>query len=90
MKKNRNAFFNENNANFQGYNPMGVNMPYVTSANSSFYAGNMPIMQNDFETRFAKIERQINRLEHRINNLEQKNVKTTDDYNDTSDNMYMI
>ena len=60
MKKNRNAFFNESNTSFQGYNP-GF-MPYQMNANSSFSAGNMmmPNMAgNDYEERLAKIERQI-------------------------------
>jgi len=95
MRKNRNAFFAENNMNFQNYNPMTANAPYQTAnAASSFYAGPMPmpgsIDLNDFSERLAKIERQINRLEHRINKLESNLIKSTDDYDSTTNNMYMI
>lgn len=100
MRKNRNAFFSENSSNFQGYNPMVANMPYqATSSNSSFYAGPgmMPGMTNavpnsadDIESRFAKIERQISRLEHRVSKLESNNFQTTDDFESTTNNMYIL
>ena len=91
MKKNRNAFFNESNTSFQGYNP-GF-MPYQMNANSSFSAGNMmmPNMAgNDYEERLAKIERQINRLDKRVSNLESSSIKSTDDFESQTNNMYMI
>ena len=96
MKKNRNAFFAENNMNFQGYDPMMGNMPYQNmNQASSYYAGPMPIANmnegNDFSERLAKIERSINRLEHRISKLENKsNISSTDDYESTTNNMYII
>lgn len=97
MRKNRNAFFAENNMNFQGYNPMVANAPYQNvSANSSFYSGQLPMQMpmnvdmNEISERLAKIERQISRLEHRINALESNTMKSTDDFESTSGNMYMI
>lgn len=105
MRKNRNAFFAENNMNFQGYNPMVANAPYQSaSSNSSFYSGQMPMQNqmpgpmqmpiandfNDLSERIAKIERQINRLDHRINILEANTMKSTDDFESTTNNMYII
>lgn len=83
--------------NFQGYNPMVANAPYQNvSANSSFYSGQLPMQMpmnvdmNEISERLAKIERQISRLEHRINALESNTMKSTDDFESTSGNMYMI
>ena len=91
MRKNRNSFFSENNMNFQGYNPMVPNMPYQNyNSSNAFYAGNMPIDNNDFAERLSKVERQINRLEHRISKLENNTVQSTDDYDSSANNMYMI
>ena len=97
MKKNRNAFFAESNMNFQGYNPMAANAPYQNiNANSSFYAGapQMPMIPNmdisELSERLAKIERQISRLDHRISNLESSTTKSTDDFESTTNNMYII
>ena len=97
MRKNRNAFFAENTMNFQGYNPMVANAPYQNvSANSSFYSGQMPMQNplnmdfNEMAERLAKIERQISRLEHRISVLEANTTKSTDDYESTTNNMYII
>ena len=91
MKKNRNAFFAENNMSFQGYDPMMQGMPYQNvQESSSFYAGNMPIDNNIYE-RLAKLERQVSRLEHRISKLENNiNISSTDDYESTTNNMYII
>ena len=93
MKKNRNAFFSESNMNFQGFNPMYGNTPYQNAnINSSFYSGMPPMMNNysDTEERLAKLERQYNRLEHRINKLESGNYKSTDDFESNNGNMYML
>ncbi len=101
MKKNRNSFFSEANINYASYNPnlMAANGP-MQSANAynAFYAGNnlnpnmMPMYgtNNDLESRLAKMERQINRLEHRIAKLEANNTYITDDYETTTNNMYML
>ncbi len=98
MKKNRNAFFSENNMNFQGYNPLVANAPYqASSSNNMFYSGQMPMMPNmpnnyldEYSERLAKLERQVNRLEHRLNSLEANGTKTTDDFESTTNNMYII
>lgn len=99
MRKNRNAFFAENNMNFQGYNPMVANAPYQNvSANSSFYSGHSPIPGlipanldfNELSERLAKVERQISRLDKRISTLEANTTKSTDDFESTSGNLYMI
>lgn len=95
MRKNRNSFFAENNMNFQNYNPLSANVPYQTAnATNSFYAGPMPMLPNsdinDISERLAKIERQINRLDHRITKLENMGIKSTDDFDSNANNMYMI
>lgn len=105
MKKTRNSFFTEANmnyANFQnpGMMPQAANIPYQASTNyNSFYSGPggmnntpmTPVMdQSSIENRLAKIERQINRLDHRISKLENLNVSFLDNDIDTSGNMYMI
>ena len=100
MRKNRNAFFAENNMNYQGYNPMMGSAAYQNATSSnSFYSG--PVMPNqmlqnqvmgydDTAERIAKIERQINRLEHRISKLEANSTISTDDYDSTTNNMYIL
>ena len=91
MRKNRNSFFSESNMNFQGYNPMLSNMPYQNyNSSNAFYAGNIPPDGNEFFERLSKVERQVNRLEHRISKLENNNFQTSDDYDSTTNNMYMI
>ncbi len=98
MKKNRNAFFNEANMSYQGYNP-NMNMPgpapfQAQSSYNSFYAGpnpNMAYNNNDLESRLAKIERQINRLDHRLTKLETTTTSPMiDDYDTNTTNMYML
>lgn len=44
----------------------------------------------DLESRLAKIERQITRLEHRISKLESSNTFITEDFDSTTNNMYML
>lgn len=104
MKKNRNSFFSEANMNYANYNPnmMAANQPFQSAtAYNSFYAGpnpnyganmNMNPMYDgsDLESRLAKMERQINRLEHRISKLETSNTYITEDYDNTTNNMYML
>ena len=99
MRKNRNAFFAENNMNYQGYNPMVGGAYQNASSSNSFYSGPMmpnPMMQNqmmgydDTAERLAKIERQISRLEHRISKLEANSTVSTDDYDSTTNNMYIL
>lgn len=103
MKRNRNSFFTETNTQTmmqqppmsQGMPGAGANMPYQAS-NSYFYSGpNLPnnynTPTNDIESRLAKIERQINRIDHRLTKLENNaNTYTTEDFDSTSTNMYMV
>ena len=94
MRKNRNSFFTESNTFTQGVMPIPPTMPYQagTSYNSYYTGPNMGIVntQGDIETRVAKMERQINRLEHRISKLEGTTNNTYVENFDTTDNMYML
>lgn len=98
MKKTRNSFFSE--SSYQAYNPtpnMNPQMaPYQASSNY-FYQGPVPNNyntyqgSNDIESRLAKIERQINRIDYRISKLENaNNIVTSDDFDTNNSNMYMI
>ena len=105
MRKNRNSFFAESsfesynpNMNMGSVNPSMPNQPYQ-SASNCFYQGPMPNnyntngMNNDIESRLAKIERQINRMDYRLSKLENANniIKTENfDTNSTTTNMYML
>ncbi len=83
-------------------NMMNANIPYQAQTSyNSFYSGpnNMqgamsypqPYPQTDnVENRLAKIERQINRLEHRISKLESTNTTYITEEIDTTGNMYML
>lgn len=92
MRKNRNAFFESNN--MASFNPMG-GMPY-TQAQSSFYGGPTPngmmmgTSLDDIMERLAKLERNYSRLDHRLSKLENNTVKTTEDFESTTNNMYII
>ncbi len=93
MKKNRNSFFAE--SNFESFNPSMNGIPYQQASNY-YYQGPMPNnyninnMGNDIESRLAKIERQINRLDYRISKLEStKNIISSEEI-DTNTNMYML
>lgn len=96
MKKNRNTFFQE--STYQSYNPMGnPNQVPFESGSNYFYQGPTPynyntnMMPNDIETRLAKMERQISRLDYRVNKLENaKNIVTTEEFDVTNSNMYML
>lgn len=82
----------------QGFqNPMPA---YGSQASQSFYSGPVPMNYNtnqnmggdymsDLESRLAKIERQINRLDARVSKLESKGLVTTENYDNTT-NMYML
>ena len=85
MKKNRNAFFNENTYMYQN-SMMGY--PNMNMPNQNINM-NMPNPYDDYDQRLAKIERQLNRLDKRISRLE-SNTISTDDIDKNSNNMYMI
>ena len=94
MRKNRNSFFTESNSSFTQGMMLPPTMPYQagTSYNSYYSGPNMGIInpQPDIETRIAKIERQINRLDYRISKLEGTTNNTYIENFDNTDNMYMI
>ena len=90
MIKNRAAFFNDNPMD---YNPnmfnqnMPMNEPYQMNQ-MGYQSYNQP---EDVNARIAKLERQINRLEHRISVLEQNNTNYPgDDLDSNVNNMYMV
>lgn len=104
MKKDRNTFFSNYNAQTQSYIPDFQNnmMPQAmpnnqygaygqTSMNSNYYSGPDIAASNDIENRLSKIERQINRLDNRLSKLE-NNLTTKPDVteNNYSNNMYML
>lgn len=99
MLRNRNSFFQEASMSSQSFMPNI--MPYQTyyngpvnasQASQSYYSGPMPNQNNynnidDYESRIAKIERQINRLDARITKLENSSkIESVD----ISSNMYMV
>ncbi len=97
MKKERSAFF-QNSASSYYYpnNMMMPNVPMTTQSNSEYYSG--PVMgmapnidnsyNNEIETKLAKIERQINRLDSRVTKLESETLTNKD--LDINSNMYML
>lgn len=108
MKKDRNAFFQNQSASSYFYptNPMPfanqapAAYPMATESSSNFYQG--PIMapvtpqvdtySSELESRLAKIERQINRLDTRVTKLESElstNIGSNTEFS-TTNNMYMI
>ncbi len=104
MKKDRNTFFSNYNAQTQSYipdfqnnmmqqPPMPSNQmgPYnQTSMNSSYYSGPSIATANDYDNRLSKIERQINRLDNRLTKLENAKPATEVNENNYSNNMYML
>lgn len=73
--------------------------PMATESNSNFYQGPVIVpvtgagsdYNSELETRLAKIERQINRLDTRVTKLESEvpsSLAGTTDY--TTNNMYMV
>lgn len=96
MRKTRNSFFTEANMNYSNFQAQG-SMPYNNANYNAYYQGQMPNVgmpyvdsSDSIENRLAKIERQINRLNARVNKLESLNTTFLDDTIDTSSNMYML
>lgn len=103
MRKDRNSFFESSNFNMSSTanmpNPV-YPTPTMNMASSNFYqAQNMPVTLPNFqnqnnmsmseiESRLAKLERNINRLDARISKLE-GNTYYTKDY-ETDNNMYIV
>ncbi len=99
MKKDRNAFFEQtayNKAFYPTPNIMANPTPSFASTSSQSYFDGPYVTNNgyndynDLDTRLAKIERQIHRLDARINKLENNNTfSQTESINDNTD-MYMV
>jgi len=96
MKKDRNTFFSNYNAQTQSYIPNYPNMiqnQFVpmeqSSMNSSYYSGPDIALNNDIDNRLSKIERQINRLDNRLTKLENSSITEVKE-NNYSSNMYML
>ena len=102
MKRDRNTFFTNYNAQQASYVPNMPNMqmpamdnsqfgPYqAANTQSSFYAGpNLNTTNNDLENRIAKIERQLNRFDARLSKLESLSSGNGAETNNYT-NMYMI
>lgn len=89
------------NMNMNGNFPMNGATYGGSQASQSFYSGPAPMNYNqnmngmgndymsDMESRLAKIERQINRLDARVSKLESKGFVTTENFDNTT-NMYML
>lgn len=99
MKRNRNTFFSNYNAQSQAYIPNGMPQsmpqpefgPYSQSSMSSnYYSGPDIATQSDIDNRLSKIERQINRLDNRLTKLENSALPTTDIKENNYTNMYML
>ena len=92
MLRNRNSFFPDTNIN--NVNPgMQTNNPgYLTPINQPYY-NQMPLNQQmpnyseEIDSRIAKLERQINRLDARLSKLENASKIVNDDL---SSSMYMV
>lgn len=98
MLRNRNSFFQEASMSSQSFMPNM--MPYpnyyngpvnASQASQSYYSGPIPNQSvgsfDEYESRIAKLERQINRLDARISKLENSSkIESVD----ISSNMYMV
>ena len=95
MLRNRSSFFQESSMNssmYQGvpnYQYMAQGGPIMAGqSNQSYYSGPVPNNNyDDYDSRIAKLERQINRLDARITKLENANKLESIDM---SSNMYMV
>ena len=107
MKKNRNTFFQESSYQSYNPNMALGGAPYQTASNyyyqgvvpmnqqmqSNYNTGynSMQNNNNDIESRIAKIERQLNRIDYRLSKLENvNNVVSSDDFDINNSNMYML
>lgn len=110
MKKDRNAFFQNQSASSYFYPsapmqgaPMNAGYPMATESSSNFYQGpvitpvgsNMPQTadygySSELESRLAKIERALNRLDTRLSKLESELSANSSGNEYTTNNMYMV
>ena len=104
MKKDRNAFFQNQSSSSYFYptNPgiqANVGYPMATESSSNFYqgpvltpayqGGSMDSYSSELESRLAKIERSINRLDTRVSKLESENVSNSSQSEYVTNN-YMV
>ncbi len=95
MKRNRNSFFTNYNAQSQTFIPDGMPTPnqgpYTqTSMNSNYYSGPALTNSNDIDNRLSKLERQVNRLDNRLSKLENTIPLQDSSPETTYNNMYML
>lgn len=95
--------YNQNvtpNPGMQNMPNPNMGMP-TFGAQSSFYAGmpnagvpnNMNMPSNEYdavESRLAKIERQISRIDHRLTKLENQGNISTNDFDTNINDLYMV
>ncbi len=102
---NESSYINQVGFPNQNFNQMNIPNVTSSYSNNGFYAGplnNVPlnyttptpgnpnnIDYNDIESRLSKMERQLNRLDIRLNKLETNSLYTTDDIDNTT-NVYMV
>ena len=95
MKRERNTFFSNYNAQNQSYIPTPNYQPFTSSnVEQTYYNGPDIGNFNEIDNRLNKIERQINRLDYRLSRLENNQTitttNTTTSTNNDYQNMYMI
>lgn len=94
MKRNRNSFFTNYNAQQQTFIPDGMPMPNqqmpYTQSSTNYYSGPTITNSNDIDNRLSKIERQINRLDNRLSKLESTANLPNESSEINYNNMYML
>ena len=96
MRKERNNFFSEYNNGYYYSNSFPSPQMNQVEAYNQFYMNqnmnNDPSSYNDYQTRLARLERQVNRLESRVTKLENSPINNISDTTniDSNSNMYMI
>lgn len=94
MKKDRNHFFESSNYQMSSFGP-NMPMPFMNNQNNIYPSGGLQNFQQpmdsssieSFNTRISKIERDIQRLDARINKLESTSINNNFD---SDNNMYMV
>ena len=105
MKRERNTFFSNYTAQNTSYIPNVPQMPnmnfntgiptsqpfYNSNNESGYFQGTDIANYNEFDNRFTKLERIVNRLDSRVSKLESTtNLDNTPITNNTYSNMYML
>lgn len=92
MKRNRNTFFTNYQAQTESFiPPIPNNQPYnQASMNYNYYSGPNIENYNEIDNRLSKIERQINRLDNRLSKLESSTITKLEQSDQNYSNMYML